>query len=70
MRCNECQACREVNRMREQALRVLAHASVYGRTGCGEDVRLVWNRTLAENPCEVAPQAPSNGNVSVKGDRQ
>ena len=54
-RCGVCPACRLVELVRAQALKALASAEVYRdryTLPIGEDVRLVWNTTLKENPCE------------------
>lgn len=55
-RCGKCPACRQVKKVRDQANRALAQATVNYVQGLdprevGEDVRLIWNRTLEENPC-------------------
>lgn len=48
-RCGKCQACKRVEEVQQQALRAL---NSRWSSNTGEDVRLIWNRTLEENPCE------------------
>ena len=60
-RCGKCANCLHVETVKRQALRAFAQADVQrvnGRgsspTPIGEDIRLIWNRTLAEYPCTPA----------------
>lgn len=55
-RCGKCENCQRVESVKRLAGRALAHADVIRRRKnpgytVGEDVRLVWNRALEENPC-------------------
>ena len=60
MRCGKCAACIRVARVRKQALHALSWETGCNRTPTstpiGEDVRLIWNTILKENPCEQQEQ--------------
>lgn len=56
-RCGKCPACLRVAEVKAQAMKALAQADIKRANNqpgytVGEDVRLIWNRTLEENPCE------------------
>lgn len=55
-RCGKCPQCQRVAEVKTQAFRALAQADVRRANSLpahpvGDDVRLIWNQTLAENPC-------------------
>jgi hypothetical protein len=50
-RCGTCVNCLTVARVKQSLLETMAQARTKGQVGIGEDVRLIWNTTLAENPC-------------------
>ena len=52
-RCGVCPACRTVELVRVHAIKALASGDIDpSRRPLGEDVRLIWNTTLKDNPCE------------------
>lgn len=56
-RCGLCGACKRVEVVKQQAMKAFAQADVKRFSSgvpysVGEDVRLIWNITLEENPCE------------------
>jgi hypothetical protein len=50
MRCLKCDNCLHVASVQAQALKALSQAQIKQQS-IGEDVRLIWNRTLEEYPC-------------------
>lgn len=46
-RCKVCKACKFV-----EATRRISLAELISRPGSGEEVRQLWNKVLADNPCE------------------
>jgi len=56
-RCGLCLPCLQVATVQQQALKALAQADVKRASSgvaysVGEDIRLIWNTLLEENPCE------------------
>lgn len=54
-RCGVCGACQRVEDVRKQAIGALSRSLIQiskAAVPIGEDVRLIWNRTLEENPCD------------------
>jgi hypothetical protein len=60
-RCGKCDNCKSVERTRSLVLQCLSRVKVVrtsrgpiqttGGFGNNEDVRLLWNRELADHPC-------------------
>ncbi len=62
-RCGKCAACLTVEKVKRQSLTALSHA--YHQSVAmpiGEDIRLIWNRALEENPCQKQ-EAPTEAHV-------
>lgn len=55
-RCGVCENCKRVAEVQRSATKAIVSADIQRVTrgrhvSVGEDVRLIWNRTLEENPC-------------------
>jgi len=62
-RCGKCGNCLTVELVKQRGLYTLASEP---GVEIGEDVRLIWNRTLEENPC-TAGDYPDSINFDQMG---
>ena len=61
-RCGRCDNCVRVTKCQNEMIYALADSRTRGRS-IGEDIRLIWNRTLEKNPCTDVMYDSTNGKI-------